>query len=278
MKRRLLIFLAFASLAHSQASGVGQIWSTVSGTLQNAAVANGNGTALAVNGLSSAIFTVNCSVACSGGTTINFEGSGDNSNYVALNAVQLGTGTIATTVVNQNTTITQWQVPLGGVQSIRARISAYSAGTITVTANASTAPYNPVTVQANLNAGSNTIGKVNLIPDTTSGWSFFSNSALSNTVTAVKASAGKLGGYVIGNPNASAIYIQVFNKAVGSVTLGTTVPDMVFLIPGAANGAGANVEFTQGIPLGTAITVAVTTTPTGSTAPGTGAVVNILFF
>lgn len=151
MKLRLLLFSLFSfGLVWGQANGVGQIWSTLSGTLQSSAVANGNGTALTINGLSSAVYTVNCSVACTGGTTINFEGSGDGSNYVPLNAVQLGTGVIATTVVNQGTTITAWQVPIGGLQTIRARISAYSAGTITVTANATAAPYDPKTIQSNV--------------------------------------------------------------------------------------------------------------------------------
>ncbi len=148
MKTLFALFTLTAS-AFAQSSGVGSIWTTVTGTLQSGATANGNGTALAVGGLSSAILTVNCSVACSGGTTINFEGSQDTTNFVALNAVQLGSATIASTVVNQGTTITAWQIPIGGLQSIRARISAYSAGTITVTATATAAPYDPKTLNSN---------------------------------------------------------------------------------------------------------------------------------
>ncbi len=157
IKRILITLTLLASGVHAQSAGVGQIWTVVSGTPQSGATANGNGTAVNVNGLSSAIYTVNCSVACSGGTTINFEGSGDGSNYVAINAVQLGTGIIASTVVNQGTTITAWQVPIGGLQTIRARISAYSAGTITVTVNATAAPYDPKTIQSNLLIGGTTV-------------------------------------------------------------------------------------------------------------------------
>lgn len=153
MKKLILALLLCSAVAFPQSAGVGQIWTALSGTLQSGATASGNGTAMSVNGLSSAVVTVNCSVACAGGTTINFEGSGDGTNFVALNAVQLGTGTVATTILNQGTTITAWQIPIGGLQSIRARISGYSAGTITVTANATAAPYDPKVLNSNLFLG-----------------------------------------------------------------------------------------------------------------------------
>lgn len=137
----VLIFSAVSLLG--QAGAAGTIWSITSGTLQSAAVANGNGTVLTVTGYAVAEVTVNCTVACSGGTTINFEGSQDGTNFVALSAFQLGTSTVATIVANQGTTPTVWTIPLSALTSIRARISAYSAGTITVTAQATTAPFGP---------------------------------------------------------------------------------------------------------------------------------------
>jgi len=105
-----------------------------------------------------------------------------------------------------------------------------------------------------------------LSPNATGGWSVNSQTGLTNTKVAVKASAGTFGGYMIYNPNASAVYIQVFDVASGSVTLGTTTPTYVITLPATA---GANVEFTNGINHATAITLAATTTATGSTAPGT---------
>src|SRR5271165_3331889 len=99
--KKLIVFLLLTSSAFAQSSGVGSIWTAVSGTLQSGATASGNGTVLAVQGLSAALVTVNCSVACTGGTTINFEISQDGTNFVAVNGQQLGTNTIATTVVNQ---------------------------------------------------------------------------------------------------------------------------------------------------------------------------------
>lgn len=134
--KRFLAFFLFTLSVFAQSSGVGSNWTVVTGSLQSAAVANGNGTALAVQGLSSMAVTVNCSVACSGGTTVTFQGSQDGTNYSTLSGLQAGTTTIAGTVVNQGTTPTVWYVNVFGLQLVRAVISAYSAGTITVTASA----------------------------------------------------------------------------------------------------------------------------------------------
>ena len=148
----LILFLSSAVALFAQASAAGTIWTFLGPTtLQSAATANGNGTAMTVAGLSSSIFSVNCSVSCSGGTTINFEGSADGTNYSFLPAVQVSSATIANSIANQASgSVTLWQVPIGAIQSIRARISGYSAGTITVTATASAAPYDPKVLNSNL--------------------------------------------------------------------------------------------------------------------------------
>jgi hypothetical protein len=153
--KKLVVLLAFARLALPQAAGVGSIWTFLGPTtLQNAATATGNGSNMAVGGMSSAIFSVNCSVSCSGGTTVNFEASDATTNWAPLLAVQVGTTNIASSVANQASgTVTFWQVPVGAFQNIRARISGYSAGTVTVTATASAAPYDPKTLNSNLFLG-----------------------------------------------------------------------------------------------------------------------------
>jgi hypothetical protein len=115
-------------------------------------------------------------------------------------------------------------------------------------------------------------------PSTTGGWSKITALAQTTTKKAVKASAGTFGGYFAFNPNTAATYIQVFDVASASVTLGTTAPDMVFCIPGnASGGAAANLEFTNGVNMATAITLACTTTATGSTAPSTGLDLTLFF-
>ena len=105
---------------------------------------------------------------------------------------------------------------------------------------------------------------VSVAPTTANGWSVNSQTALTNTKISVKASAGLFAGYMLYNPNSSVCYVQVFDVANGSVTLGTTAPTYVVSIPAAA---AANIEFSVGIAHTTAIVLASTTTPTGSTAP-----------
>ena len=114
---------------------------------------------------------------------------------------------------------------------------------------------------------------VNLSPTTSGGWSVSSQTSLTAAAT-VSGVASKFGGYMFINLNATAAYIQVFNLATsGAVTLGTTTPTFVVPLPAnstAANGAGANLELTNGIAMSTGIQVAATTTPTGATTVTTG--------
>ncbi len=132
----ILLLLALPVASFGQSPGVGQIWSAPNATLQNAATANGNGSTLGVQGLSGALVTVNCSVACTGGTTITFELSQDGTHYSAVSAQELGTTTFSSTVVNQGTTPTLWYLNVAGAEYLESPISSYSAGTITVTATA----------------------------------------------------------------------------------------------------------------------------------------------
>lgn len=111
-------------------------------------------------------------------------------------------------------------------------------------------------------------------PSTTGGWSVSSQTALTNTKIAVKASAGTFGGYQIWNPNTAVVHIQVFDVASAGVTLGSTTPTYVLSIPPQAAGPW---EVSNGINHATAITLAATTTPTGSTAPASNCVATFLF-
>jgi hypothetical protein len=119
-------------------------------------------------------------------------------------------------------------------------------------------------------------------PTANSGWSFSYQSALSSTKQQIKGSAGTFGGFInLFNPNTATTYIQVFNKASGSVTVGTTTPDFVITLPGIASASGTgsdrNLEITCGLAMSTGITVAATTTATGSTAPSNAVVGTFLF-
>lgn len=98
-------------------------------TMQSAATANGNGTSLNVQGFATAILDIVSSPSMSGGTTINFEISPDDTTWVAVLAHMMG----AAGVLGSTTTADgEFRINCAGFKSIRARISAYSAGTITV--------------------------------------------------------------------------------------------------------------------------------------------------
>ena len=119
-------------------------------------------------------------------------------------------------------------------------------------------------------AGANLIGDVSLQPRTTGGLTIFSDVDLDEAAIAVKASAGQIYHIHAINLDATPLYLQLFNVAQGSVTVGTTTPTAVYGIPsqGDANGAGFTIAIPQGLAFATAITAAVTTTPTGATGPG----------
>ena len=128
--------------------------------------------------------------------------------------------------------------------------------------------------------GSAVTQPVSLAPQTTGGWTYFStshdnsNTDLSTTVVAVKTSAGTLGGWYIYNPNTAVAYVQIFDVAQGSVTLNSTRPNLSLGIP--PSGA-ANITIPAGITFGTAISIAATTTPSGSSAPTTALPVSLWY-
>jgi hypothetical protein len=112
-------------------------------------------------------------------------------------------------------------------------------------------------------------------PSATGGWSKIKYAAQTTTVQTPKGTAATFGGYYIYNPNATVAYLQVFDAATATtITLGTTVPDMIFAIPAAS---AANIEITCGVNMTNGIKLACTTTATGSTAPGTGLDMTIFY-
>lgn len=88
-----------------------------------------------------------------------------------------------------------------------------------------------------ISAGTNLIGDVGIQPRTTNGLDTMNATssdgatALTNAAQVIKASAGKLYGYYIYNPNSSAQFVQFYNTAALSVTVGTTNPLFMLTIP-----------------------------------------------
>jgi hypothetical protein len=123
------------------------------------------------------------------------------------------------------------------------------------------------------------------VPSATTGWSVLNATAAdgatacTSTVQSVKASPGSFGGYIpVNNPNTADTWLQVYNTASGSVTVGTTNPLMTVRIPGAAaNSVAGNVEISQGVFFSSAIAIACTTTAGGNGNPSNAVELNVLY-
>ncbi len=133
-----------------------------------------------------------------------------------------------------------------------------------------------VDVVAPLPAGTNNIGDVDVLTvpavageaaSTMNASSGDGATALTNTAQVIKASAGSLKGYYLYNPNATAQYVQFYNTAAASVTVGTTTPLFTLTIPATS---AANLWMQPGgIAFGTAMSWAATSTAAGNGAPTT---------
>ncbi len=90
-----------------------------------------------------------------------------------------------------------------------------------------------------------------------------------NAVTAICTAACTAYDISAINTSGSLCYIQEFNNTAGSVTLGSTNPVRIFVVPATAGSMMAdNIPPTVGSAMTTAWSFATTTTPTGSTACG----------
>jgi hypothetical protein len=98
------------------------------------------------------------------------------------------------------------------------------------------------------------------------------NAALTAAAT-VTSSNGHYYGYDLHNPNVSVCYLQIFSTT--TPTLGTTVPVNSIPVPATSRAALTSPMSSLGPTAGGApISIAATTTPTGSTLCTTGMVVN----
>jgi hypothetical protein len=86
--------------------------------------------------------------------------------------------------------------------------------------------------------------------------------------TQVVGVAARLYGLHLDNPNTSKVYVQFFDALSANVTLGSTTPTFVIVLP--ASSTLDDPTLTIPINFSTGLTFAVTTTATGSTAPSTG--------
>lgn len=100
----------------------------------------------------------------------------------------------------------------------------------------------------------------------------FRNPAVLATPVQVRSGGGRIHQYHFGNPNAAVTFVHIYNALAANVVVGTTVPLATYMV--AAN-AALDGFWPNSLNYGTGITVAVTTTPTGTTAPSAGVLVNL---
>jgi hypothetical protein len=85
----------------------------------------------------SALLAVNCA-GCSGGTKVSWYGSVDGTNFLPLDARQVGLTLPVSAITFANFTTsagwTYWAISSGGVNWIKVDVTSYSAGTVTVSA------------------------------------------------------------------------------------------------------------------------------------------------
>lgn len=111
-----------------------------------------------------------------------------------------------------------------------------------------------------------------VVSATSSALTAFRNVAVTNTAVAVKTTAGRVHQYHFGNPNTAVTYVHLYNVAAASVTVGTTTPVETFMV--AAN-AALDGYWVNSLVFSTAISVAVSTSATASTAPTNGCLINL---
>ena len=157
----------------------------------------------------------------------------------------------------------------GGVEagSLRVTIANDSTGVVSVDDGGGALTVDGTVTVA---ASANLIGDVGLSGARTSGGTsiYYDNDA-EETVGAVKASAGQIYWIHAINFDTTPLYLQIYNIASGSVTVGTSTPVMSLAIPtqGDTNGAGFTFSVPNGIAFSTAISVAVTTAVEGAAGP-----------
>ena len=130
-------------------------------TMQNAAVAIGNGTNLNVQGYTSALINITGTMATN--TAVTFEASVDDVTFVSIAGHQIG---IAGNMLSTTTNIGDFRFNIAGYKSLRARVSVFGTGSVTAKGYVSTLAGHSTTVNANIIAsiptGTNTIGAVNI--------------------------------------------------------------------------------------------------------------------
>jgi hypothetical protein len=282
---------------------------SIAATNTNLLDASGAGAATNVSNYQSGKLFI-ASTATTGSYTV--QGAVDASFTVGVHTIQLFESTnqagnpINAAITPTNTTRI-FDLNLQGINFIRVNMTTGAAG-VRPTLVANQAPFVPLQTNvqqatgANLNAAVSslpTLGAVTTVSGVTSvsavstvstlsnitnlgisttALTAFRNTAVSSASIAVKASAGRVHGINVINPNATPVYLKIYNSLVGSTTVGISTPFKVFFIP-ASDRVFIQAQLLAIANLTTAITIAAVTglADSSNTAPGTALHVEIEF-
>ena len=100
-------------------------------TMQSAAVATGNGTAVNAQGYATMCIQLSGTMTS---LTVTFEATADDTNWVAVQAANANTGAVASTA----TAAGLYVIPCAGFSQLRARVSTYGSGNVTAVGLGST--------------------------------------------------------------------------------------------------------------------------------------------
>lgn len=247
------------------------------GTTSDVAWVSGSGTVIAIlKGIFGKFATLATSAKQDTGNTslasIDGKITAVNTGAVTVSSSALPAG--AATSVNQGTGNTSLgNIDTNAGATADAIVAAGATGSMAAKLRRATQGLEDLKTLIVLAAGTNTIGGVTLVPSATAtGLLTLKTDALVATAVAVKASAGKVYGYHIYNSNATDMFVHFYDIAQGSTTVGSSARSRTLAVPG-----GGVIDTALVVPLtfATAITIAATTTITGSSAPGTGLLIDV---
>lgn len=110
-----------------------------------------------------------------------------------------------------------------------------------------------------------------------SGATLFRDTDCANAAVSVKGSSTVVYQIEVDNTgNGAASFLKIYNVASGSVTVGTTAPDMIIYAPASTK---VTMVFPSGVTLGTAMTVACVTAAgtAGTTSPTSDVTVAVVY-
>lgn len=211
------------------------------------------------------------------GVNVTFEGSleptGD-ANWFAVQGVRTNANTIElTTGVLSAQPAYAWELSVNALSRFRVRATARTSSTQNWNMKLGSYATEPIPA-IQTHAVSVTTTSVGASTSATGQLLFRNENVIAKT--SIKATTNaRMYNYNLYNPNSVDVWVHFYNALIANVTVGTTVPVWSVYVP--ANGGTAEREFTVPLAFATGLSVATTTSLLSnvSTAPTTGALVEV---